>query len=203
MSAIGIPAANGRPSTILIPENIFETIDGVIADAMIASLRSATIPIRRTEAIASFSLADLASAFITILQREAWESNKTLFERSPDTIAPDIVARLLSGSRLDDEEVREARRIRKLFSGEIDRLLHENVVVALPTLVMSPPTRDAGSESFAAFRSACIKLLCLSGLSGCPQLAFPIANCAGNVSLSLLGARSADTMLFNVVKRLL
>ncbi|EJT06276.1 amidase [Rhizobium sp. CCGE 510] len=202
MSAVGMPAAHDRPSSILIPEDIFETIDGAIADEMIASLRSSAMPIRKIDSIASFSLADLAVAFITILQREAWTSNKTLFERSPDAIAPDIAARLRSGSRLDDEEVRAAYRIRKLLSAEIDRLLCENVVVALPTLAMSPPTRDAQPESFAAFRSACIKLLCLSGLSGCPQLAFPAASCAGNVSLSLLGAQSTDRMLMNVAGRL-
>ncbi|TAV64200.1 amidase family protein [Rhizobium leguminosarum] len=202
MSAVGMPTANDRPSSILIPEDIFATIDDAVADEMIASLRSADMPIRRTDTIASFSLADLALAFITILQREAWESNKTLFERSPEAIAPDIAARLLSGSRLDDEEVREARRIAALFSRQIDRLLCENVIVALPTLAMSPPSRDAEPESFAAFRSACIKLLCLSGLSGCPQLAFPIINCARNASLSLFGTRGTDRMLVKVAQQL-
>jgi amidase len=202
MSAVGMPAANDRPPSILIAENVFETIDDAVADEMIASLQSVAMPIRRTDAIASFSLADLALAFITILQREAWESNKALFERSPEAIAPDIAERLLSGSRVEDEEVREARRIAALFSQQIDRLLCENVIVALPTLAKSPPRRDAEPESLAVFRSACIKLLCLSGLSGCPQLAFPIVNCAGNVSLSLLGARSADRMLMNVARRL-
>ena len=202
MSAVGMPAANDQPSSILIPEDIFATIDDAVADDMIASLRSAGMPIRMTNAIASFSLADLALTFITILQREAWESNRTLFERSPEAIAPDIAARLLSGSHLVDEEVREAGRIRKLFSAEIDRLLRENVVVALPTLATSPPRRDAEPESFAAFRSACIKLLCLSGLSGCPQLAFPIVNCAGSVPLSLFGARGADRMLIDLARRL-
>ncbi|MDR9763335.1 amidase family protein [Rhizobium redzepovicii] len=202
MSAVGMPAANDRPISILIPADIFETIDGAIADEMIASIRSAVMPIRKIDSISSFSLADLAVAFITILQKEAWESNKTLFEQAPEAIAPDIAARLLSGSRLEDWEVREARAIAKLFSGEIDRLLGENVVVALPTLAMSAPTRDAEPESFAAFRSACVKLLCLSGLSGCTQLAFPITDCAGNISLSLLGARSTDRMLVYVARQI-
>ncbi|MGV4796993.1 amidase family protein [Rhizobium sp. F40D2] len=202
MSAVGMPATNDRPISILIPEDIFETIDGVIADEMIASLRSSAMPIRKINSIASFSLADLAVAFTTILQKEAWESNKTLFEQSPDAIAPDIAARLRAGSRLDDEAMREADRIAALFSREVNRLLCENMVVALPTLAMNPPRRYAGPDSFAAFRSACIKLLCLSGLSGCPQLAFPIVSRAGNVSLSLVGARSADRMLVNVARRL-
>nr|WP_205938661.1 amidase family protein [Rhizobium leguminosarum] len=202
MSAVGMPAANDRPPSILIPENAFATIDGAVADEMIASLRSAGMPVRRTNAIAPFSLADLALAFTTILQREAWETNKALFERNPEAISPDIAARLLSGSRLDDEEVREAFKIRKFFSAEIDRLLGGNVILALPTLAMNPPRRDAEPECFAVFRSACIKLLCLSGLSGCPQLAFPIVNCAGNVSLSLFGARSADRMLVKVARQL-
>ncbi|WHO75952.1 amidase family protein [Rhizobium sp. BT03] len=201
MSAVGMPAASDQLPSILIAEDIFETIDDRVADKMIAGLRSAAMPVRRTGAISSFSLADLALAFTTILQGEAWECNKTLFEQAPEAIAPDIAARLLSGSRLDDGQVREARAIAKLFSGEIDRWLGENVVVALPTLAMSAPTRDAEPENFAAFRSACIKLLCLSGLSGCPQLVFPITDCAGNVSLSLLGARRTDSMLVYVARQ--
>lgn len=202
MSVVGTPAANDQPQSIVIAEDIFETIDSSVADKMVASLRSAGMPIRRTGAISSFSLADLALAFTTILQSEAWESNKTLFEQAPEAIAPDIAARLWSGSRLGDGQVREARAIAKHFSQEIDRLLGANLVLALPTLAMSPPNRDAEPESLAAFRSACIKLLCLSGLSGCPQLAFPIANCAGNGSLSLLGVRGGDSTLMNVARRL-
>ncbi|MBB2750107.1 UNVERIFIED_ORG: amidase [Rhizobium aethiopicum] len=202
MSAVGMPAANNRPSSILIAEDIFETTNDTVADEMIAGLRLAALPIRKIDSISSFSLADLALAFITILQKEAWESNKTLIERSPDAIAPDIAARLRAGSRLDDEAVREAHRIAALFSGEVNRLLCENMVVALPTLAMNPPRRDAGPDIFAAFRSACIKLLCLSGLSGCPQLAFPFASRAGNASLSLFGARNADGMLMNVARRI-
>ncbi|MGO7317148.1 amidase, partial [Rhizobium ruizarguesonis] len=69
-------------------------------------------------------------------------------------------------------------------------------------LAKSPPRRDAAPERFAVFRSACLQLLCLSGLSGCPQLAFPLVNCAGHVSLSLLVVRSADRMLMHVARRL-
>ncbi|WP_425349453.1 amidase family protein [Rhizobium multihospitium] len=202
MSAVGISAADDRPSSVLIVEDIFDTIEEDAADGMIARLRSAAIPVREVGSISSFNLDELALAFVTILQKEAWESNRSIFERSPQAIAPDITARLLSGSRLGIGEVREARRIREHFSREIDRLFRNDVVVVLPTLATSPPKRDAGPQSFAAFRSACIKFLCLSGLSGCPQLTFPLANCDGNSSSSLLGARSADRMLMAVGKRL-
>ncbi|ENN89777.1 amidase [Rhizobium freirei PRF 81] len=202
MSAVGVPTADDRLSSVLIVENIFDSIEDDTADETIALLRSAAIPVRVAGSIGSFSLEELAAAFVTVLQKEAWESNRSIFERSPQAIAPDIAARLLSGSRLDVGEVREARRVREHFSREIDRLFRDDVVVVLPTLTMSPPKRDAAPESFAAFRSACIKLLCLSGLSGCPQLTFPLASSGRNISLSLLGARSADRMLMTVGKRL-
>ena len=202
MIAVGVPPADDRPSSVIIAENIFETIDKDAADEMMACLRSTAIPVRGVSTIGSFGLEELAAAFVTILQREAWETNRALFERSPQSIAPDIAARLLTGSRLSEEEVREARRVREHFSSEIDRLLGEDAVVALPTLAKSPPRRDAGPESFATFRSACIKLLCLSGLSRCPQLAFPIARSGRSVSFSLIGTKGADRMLVNVARRL-
>ncbi|MBB5577170.1 MULTISPECIES: amidase family protein [Rhizobium] len=202
MSAVGMPEADDRPSSILIPEDVFEIIDDAIADEMIAGLRSAAMPIREAGSIGSFSLDELALAFVTILQKEAWESNRALFERSPQAISPDIAARLLAGSRLCEEEVHEARRVREHFSREIDRLFGEDAIVAVPTLAMRPPRRDAPPESHATFRSACIKLLCLSGLSGRPQLAFPIAGSDRRISFSLIGGRSTDRALVNVAKRL-
>ncbi|AVA26526.1 amidase family protein (plasmid) [Rhizobium sp. CB3171] len=201
MSAVGIPAVDDRPSSVLIAANIFDSVDQDVADQLIAFLRSAAIPVREVGSISSLSLDELALAFVTILQKEAWESNKLFFERSPQSIAPDIAARLLAGSCLSEEEVREARRVRENLSREIDRLLGDGVVIALPTLATSPPRRDATVESFAAFRSTCIKFLCLSGLSGCPQLTVPIVGSAQSASVSLVGARTADRMLVNVAMR--
>jgi len=202
MSAVGMPAANDRTPSILIPEDIFATIDDAVTDEMIASLRSNGMAVREVGSISSLSLDELAWAFTTILQREAWESNRSLFERSPQAIAPDIAARLLTGSLLNGGEVQEASRIREHFSREIGRLFAENVLVALPTLAVRPPGRDTAPQCLATFRSACIKLLCLSGLSSCPQLTFPIARPGGNISLSLFGKRGADRMLVDVAQRL-
>ncbi|CDZ30271.1 Hypothetical protein NGAL_HAMBI1146_54630 [Neorhizobium galegae bv. officinalis] len=118
----------------------------------------------------------------------------------PAYIAPNIAAHLLSGSLLNDGDVQEACRIREPFSRKIGRLFAENVLVALPTLAVRPPRRDATRQCLATFRSGCIKLLCLSGLSGCPQFAFPIARPGGNISLSWLGKKGRYRMLLDVAQ---
>lgn len=74
-------------------------------------------------------------------------------------------------------------------------------MLALPTLAKDPP-RNSTRDELAAFRSGCIHLLCLAGLGGYPQLAFPASSHGMQFSLSLLGARNADRMMLNTASHM-
>lgn len=195
MDAVGLPSIQAGSSSIVIAEDILQSVDAGIADGILTILQATGQHIQSIRSIASTSLDDLAAAFVTILQSEAWATNKAFFERYGSTIAPDIAARLVAGSRLDATDVREARRIRSEFRNETSHLLADSKILALPTLAMKAPPRDATAGQFDAFRSANIRLLCLAGLGGYPQLAFPVLNASQSFSLSLVGAVGADRSL--------
>ena len=202
MDAVGSPSVQAGSSSIVIAEDILQSVDAGIADGILTILQTTGQHIQTIRSIASASLNDLATAFVTILQSEAWATNEAFFEKHGSTIAPDIAARLVAGSRLDATDVQEARRIRSEFRNETSHLLADSKMLALPTLSQNAPPRDAAAGQFDAFRSANIRLLCLAGLGGYPQLAFPILNATQGFSLSLVGASDADRVLVDTANRI-
>ncbi|XUY29005.1 amidase family protein [Agrobacterium sp. rho-8.1] len=202
MDAVRLPSVQARSSSIVIAEDILQSVDASIADGILTILQTTGQHIQTIRSIASASLNDLATAFVTILQSEAWETNEAFFKKHGATIAPDIAARLVAGSRLDATDVQEARRIRSKFRNETSHLLADSKILALPTLAMKAPPRDATAGQFDTFRSANIRLLCLAGLGGYPQLAFPVFNASQSFSLSLVGAVGADRSLVVMANRI-
>jgi amidase len=202
MDAVGLLPAQTRSSSIVIADDILQSVDGDIADGIVTILQTTGQRIQSISSIASTSLNDLATAFVTILQSEAWATNEAFFEKHGSTIAPDIAARLVAGSRLDATVVQEARRIRSEFRSETSHLLADSKMLALPTLSQNAPPRDATVGQFDAFRSANIRLLCLAGLGGYPQLAFPVLNATQSFSLSLVGSVGADRSLVLTANRI-
>lgn len=202
MTVLGLPPAEARPSSILIAEDVMLSVDAALAEGTLTSIEAAGLQVQSIRSVASISLDDLAASFVTILQKEAWESNKAFCEEYGSTIAADTAARLLAGSRLDIEEVKEAHKVRSAFRHETGRLLSGGQLFALPTLAETAPLRDATSEQLAGFRSTNIRLLCLAGLGGYPQLAFPTLAGAREFSLSLLGEPNADRILVGTASRM-
>lgn len=201
MDAVGLPPAEVRPSCILIAEDVMLSVDAALAEGTLTSIEAAGLQVQSIRSVASISLDDLAASFVTILQKEAWESNRGLFEQHGSTIAPGIAARLVAGSHHDAADVQEARRICSAFRNETAHLLAGCNLLALPTLAIDAPPRDASPDRLAAFRSASIRSLCLAGLGGYPQLAFPASGAGRELSLSLMGPLNDDRVLVETAKR--
>lgn len=79
MDAVGLPLTASRLCSILIAEDVLESIEPNAAEAIVVCIKSSGLPMQSVRSVASISLDNLAAAFLTILQREAWESNRTFF----------------------------------------------------------------------------------------------------------------------------
>ncbi|WP_338091580.1 hypothetical protein [Shinella kummerowiae] len=71
MTAVGLPPATTPASSILLADDVLQSVDPLIAEGVTRAVQSAGLSVRRVATLASASLADLASAFVTILQKEA------------------------------------------------------------------------------------------------------------------------------------
>ena len=77
-------------------------------------------------------------------------------------------------------------------------------VLVLPTVPSAAPLKDSPAEDLQAYRERALRLLCLSGLSGFPQITLPIGEVHGApFGISLLGPAGSDLALIKLGRRVL
>ncbi|TIT51654.1 MAG: amidase, partial [Mesorhizobium sp.] len=87
---------------------------------------------------------------------------------------------------------------------ELAERLGEDGVLVLPTVPGAAPLKAASFDDLQAYRERALKLLCLSGLSGFPQITLPLGQVDGApFGLSLLGPKGSDRQLIALAARIL
>jgi amidase len=93
---------------------------------------------------------------------------------------------------------------RDAFRVELAGLLGDDGVLVLPTVPGAAPLKAASSDDQQAYRERALRLLCLSGLSGFPQITLPLGKVDGApFGLSLLGPKGSDRRLIALGARIL
>jgi amidase len=99
--------------------------------------------------------------------------------------------------------VNAARAFRIAFRTQLAEVLGSDGVLLMPTMPDIAPLRDAAESSLENYRNNAIRLLCVSGLSGFPQLSMPMATREGApLGISLLGPAGSDRSLVALAQRI-
>jgi amidase len=139
---------------------------------------------------------DLYWAFRWIQGREAWESDGAMIEAHNPVLGPGVVDRFAFSKGVTDEQVTKASRIRTRFRDALKRTLGADGVLVLPTMPDIAPLASASEADLEDFRNRALRLLCLSGLSGFPQISLPALRRDGApLGLSLIGPKGSDLSL--------
>jgi amidase len=139
---------------------------------------------------------DLYWAFRWLQGREAWESDGALIEKHRPPLGPGVAERFAFSKGVTDEQVAKANRIRARFRSALKRLLGADGVLILPTMPDIAPLASTSEAELEDFRNRALRLLCLSGLSGLPQITVPALRREGApLGLSLIGPKGSDLSL--------
>jgi len=152
----------------------------------------------------SLALDDLYWCFRRIQGFEAWAAHGAWISQRDRDLGPGVRERFDYGATIDAEAaVVEAQR-REAFSAELANLLGDDGVLVLPTVPGAAPFRNAAFVDLQSYRERALKLLCLSGLSGFPQITLPLGENEGApFGLSLLGPAGSDLRLIGLGRELL
>ena len=135
-------------------------------------------------------------AFRWIQGREAWAADGPLIERFAPPLGPGVAERFAFSKAVTDEDYAKGEATRKTFRARLARLLGQDGVLILPTMPDIAPLVSAQEPELEDFRNRALRLLCLSGLSGFPQVTVPVAQRDGApLGLSLLGPKGSDKSL--------
>ncbi len=168
--------------------------------------------LRRTEAvlgepeeveIATEGFTTLYWAMRHIQSREAWTVDGPMIERYRPPLGPGVADRFEFSKAVTDTQVAEALVVRSAFRERFSALLGGDTVLILPTMPDIAPLLSESDEALNDDRNNALNLLCLSVLSGLPQVSMPLASRSGApLGLSIMGPAGSDMSLVALARRI-
>jgi amidase len=142
-------------------------------------------------------------AFRHIQSREAWMVRGAMIERYRPPLGPGVAERFAFGKMLTDGQVADAEATRARFRERFASLFGGDAVMLLPTMPDVAPLLSQSEEALNDYRNQALNLLCLSGLSGQPQVSMPFARRLGApLGISLIGPAGSDLGIVRLAARL-
>lgn len=182
------PLKVGLVSVEAAPE-VLEAVTGLLAEADV-DCTAVELPLMQAA----------YAAGMAVINRETWNAAGHLLETG--LVGEDVAGRLLAASETTDEALAEAEQIRTAFTAEVDALLAQHPVLALPTMPDYPlRIEDAADTRAVLGMTALVRPF---NLSGHPALTIPLEGASGlPVGLQLVAAKGADEFLLAFAQALL
>lgn len=144
------------------------------------------------------------SAFRYIQGREAWLSDGALIEQHGFVLGPGVHERFMWSKTLTDDHVEASWQHRRKVTRTLTDLLGDDGILVLPSQPDIAPLLTTPESEIELFRQKASKLLCLAGLSECPQISLPLATLSGcPIGISLLAPKGRDRYLIELAKQIL
>jgi amidase len=124
-------------------------------------------------------------------------------QRFAPVLGPGVAERFAWSATVSDAQVAEATAFRVVFRRHLAALLGSDGVLLMPTMPDVAPLASADEAGLEDYRNRSIRLLCVAGLGGFPQLSLPLASRLGApLGLSLLGPAGSDRSLVRLAARI-
>ncbi len=155
------------------------------------------------EVAAGASLEAWRQCYVTSGGFEGWQAHGEWIRHAKPGFAPAVAARWQHASGITSEAAgkasQEAERVRQRVRG----LLGEDAIAILPSAASLAPLRSAGGAEIDDIRMRTLRICCIAGLAGLPQVSIPLANPAGvPLGVSLLGPAGSDLALIRLAVQL-
>ena len=200
--------ANPLPEKIrmLWPEDLWAMLLAPVRSALQGAVQKVQAALGEATPVTQIALDDWDAMywnFRYIQGREAWLTNGPMIERYSPPLGPGVAERFAWSRNVTDDEVATAREFRGKFGIQLATLLGSDGVLLMPTMPDIAPLRTATDGSLEGYRNKAIRLLCVAGLSGFPQLSMPLAQREGApLGLSLLGPAGSDRSLIGLAEKI-
>ena len=134
--------------------------------------------------------------------REAWMTDGAFIERHAPPLGPGVAERFAWAREVSDAQVAAGQAFRERLRTQLRQQLGEGGVLLLPTMPDIAPLRSDSEAALEDYRNRALRLLCLAGLAGLPQLSLPWATRLGApLGLSLVGPPGSDRALVRLAER--
>ncbi len=152
----------------------------------------------------SQSIDDLYWTFRKLQAYEAWSVHGPWISEKERNLGPGVKERFEFGSTLGCEVATAETPKRTDLRNELAELLGDDGILVMPTVPGAAPLKDTPFDDIQNYRERALRLLCLSGLSGFPQITIPLGSVDGApFGISLLGPAGSDMALIRLARSIL
>jgi amidase len=193
------------PKQVLVAEDAFAQADPEIAAFLRAALdvMSADLPPLQSAQVSSEGFDSWREIFRTIQGYEVWQNYGEFVRTRKPRLGPGVRERLEYASQIAADEYNSARQKRVLIQSDLEKKVGIGALLALPTTPCVAPPADLAGETADAFRARVMRLTCIAGIGGLPQVSLPVGTACGfPVGLSFIGWKGGDEALLDLAQRL-
>ena len=190
---------------LLWPEDIWALADPAVQQALAPVAERVESVLGGAARVPKIALEDWDAMywnFRYIQGREAWATDGPFIERYAPPLGPGVAERFAWSRDVTEAQATAASAFRIAFRQQLAALLGADGVLLMPTMPDAAPLCSSADSSMEDYRNRSIRMLCVAGLSGFPQLSMPLATRDGApLGLSLLGPAGSDRSLVALAQR--
>jgi amidase len=176
-------------------------VAALMEDALAAM--AAELPAPSHQRIAPDNLDVWREAFRLIQSREIWSVYGDFVTRTKPHFGPGVAERFAAAATVTEEMAARARVMQERARDRIRSIAQPGTLLVLPTSPAIAPLADAPNAVHESFRTRAMRMTCIAGLSGLPQMSIPIGTIDGcPVGLSFIGWAGGDEALLDLAVRL-
>ena len=190
---------------LLVPRELWALATPAARKTLLPARRSmeAVLGAAKSVSVVPGDVEDMYWAFRHIQGREAWMAWGDFIQAHRPVMGEAVAQRMAWSATVQDDQVAQGRVYRQRVTAHMEQLLGHDGVLVLPTMPDVAPLRSASEDSLEDYRNRAIRMLCLSGLTGVPQLSLPGVQRAGApLGISLIGPKGSDWSLLRLAQRL-
>ena len=187
--------------SLLVPGDAFaqadEPVAGLLRDAL--SAMSGSLPRPQAIDIAPDGFETWRDAVRIIQAYEIWQVYGRFIAEKQPHFGPGVAERMQIASKITKAEADAANKVRTAAREHIRATIKPGTVLALPTAPCIAPKTDTPQSELESFRVRVMRLTCIAGLAGLPQVTVPAGTVAGcPVGLSFVGWAGGDEALLDL-----
>ena len=127
---------------------------------------------------------------------EAWQNHGDWIRAADRQLGPGVKERFEFGSQIGAEDMQSETIRREALTRELTGLLEDDGLLVTPTVPGVAPLAASSFDDQQSYRERALRLLCISGLTGLPELTLPLGSIDGApFGLSLTGPKGSDRAL--------